>query len=369
MVQWYVRAVSSVDAKQRLIILALVARPRSHDQSESQLKTAAVMAQRGEIREVAEQILSNTGIGFDAPCRKEIDILLSANQEQPFQPSDIISDHRNVPALCLLHTSMVWLASSLSALRQVVSEPSATSSKSAQTRRWTMLNLQTNRSSTASSYPRLSLTPPIATSFDQTLSSIRSLAFTALLTLRLDIRAGTIHMLSRTLSAPYLLAQPTQEPDPSVLALNNDLLSSDDTLSTHLDAREHAYIISGIALLIDTVLISLTPKLIIAMNIDGCARMQLNILVLQQNLKATEVGAVLSRSVEYFDLFTRGAGGIVSLAKEQGKEIGFTLEELKGLVELCYSEGLRSEGREGAVAARKGLSSALMELSEVLWDT
>ena len=327
------------------------------------------MAQSGEIREVAEQMLNNTEAGVDALLHNEIGILVSANQEQPFQPSDIISDHRNVPALCLLHTSMVWLASSLSALRQVVSEPSATSTKSAQTRRWTMLNLQTNRSSTASTHPRLSLTPSIATSFDQTLSSIRSLALTALLTLHLDIRVGTIHMLSRTLSAPYLLAQPTQEPDPSVLTLNNDLLSSDDTLSTHLDTREHAYIISGLALLIDTVLISLTPKLVPAMNTDGCARIQLNILVLQQNLKAIEADAVLSRSVEYFDLFTRGAGGIVSLAKEQGKDIGFTLEELKGLVTLCYSEGLRSEGREGAVAARKGMSSALMELSEVLWDT
>ena len=105
------------------------------------------------------------------------------------------------------------------------------------------------------------------------------------------------------------------------------------------------------------------------MNADGCARMQLNILVLQQNFKAVEADAVLSRSVEYFDLFTHSAGGIAALAKKRGKEMGFTLEELKGLVELSYSERLRSEGREGVVAARKGLRSALMELSEVLWDT
>ena len=353
----------------KLIIEALVARLRGQEQHDLQLKPAATMAESGELREVAEQLLNSIDPGLDELRHREISLLLAANQQQPFQPRDIISDHRTVPALCLLYTSMMWLASHLSTLRQVVSEPSATSTKSAQTRRWTLLNLHTKTSSPASTTPYLSLTPSIAASLDRTLFSIRSLALTALLTLHLDIRAGMIHMLGRTLSASYLLAQPTQEPDPSVLTLNSDLLSFDETLGAYLGTREHSFIISGLALLIDTALLSLTPKMVTAMNADGCARMQLNILVLQQNLKAIEVDAVVGRSVEYFDMFTQGAGGIVALAKERGKEVGFTLEELKGLVELSYSEGLRSEGREGAVAARKGLGSALMELSEILWDT
>lgn len=327
------------------------------------------MLEGGELREIAEQLLHRADTSLDKTYHQEISLLLSANQDQPFQPRDIISDHRSVSALCLLHTSMSWLASRLSALRHLLPEPSSASSRSSQTRRWTVLNLQTKTDSSSSSMPRLPLTSSTATSFDQTLSSIRSLALTALLTLHLDIRAGMIHMIGRTLSAPYLLAQPTQEPDPSVLTLNSDLLSFDDTLNTHLDAQDHAFVINGLALLIDTTLISLTPKQVTAMNADGCARMQLNILVLQQNLKAIEADANLSRSVQYFDMFNLGAGGIVALAKEKGKEIGFTLEELKELVELSYSQGLRSDGREGAVAARKGLSSGLMELSEILWDT
>ncbi len=97
--------------------------------------------------------------------------------------------------------------------------------------------------------------------------------------------------------------------------------------------------------------------------------MQLNILVLQQNLKAIEAEAVLGRSAAYFNMFQMGAEGIVERARKEGREMGYSLEELKGLVELCYSEGLRSEGREGAVAARKGLGAKVLELSEVLWDT
>ncbi len=78
---------------------------------------------------------------------------------------------------------------------------------------------------------------------------------------------------------------------------------------------------------------------------------------------------MLARSAVYFEMFQMGAEGIVERARKEGREIGYSLEELKGLVELCYSEGLRSEGREGAVAARKGLGAKVLELSEVLWDT
>lgn len=50
------------------------------------------------------------------------------------------------------------------------------------------------------------------------------------------------------------------------------------------------------------------------------------------------------------------------------EELGFSLEELKVLVELCYSEGLRSMQREVAVQAKRGMSDHLLVLSEVLWN-
>jgi len=321
------------------------------------------MAETGELRTALETLSSGDGTDTPKILDREVELLLSANQGAPFQPADIVSDRRSVSALCLLHTSMTWLSSRLAALRHIIPEPSP---KEAPTRRWTLLKIQTSATSTT---PQLPLTPTTAAPFDQTLSSMRSLALTALLTLHLDTRIGIILMLSRTLSAPYLLAHPTQEPDPSVLQLNSDLLSFDDTLTTSLLSREHAFITTGLAALVDTALIALTPTLVPAMNTPGCGRMQLNILVLQQNLKAIEAEAVLGRSAAYFNMFQMGAEGIVERARKEGREMGYSLEELKGLVELCYSEGLRSEGREGAVAARKGLGAKVLELSEVLWDT
>lgn len=125
--------------------------------------------------------------------------------------------------------------------------------------------------------------------------------------------------------------------------------------------------------------------------------MQLNVLVLQQNLKAVEgEGEVaLGRSARFFDFFMEGAEEVVQRAKraaakasangrehgnssertKEGREedddegeLGFSLEEMTTLMELCYSEGLRSPQREVAVQAKRGLSEHLLVLSEVLWN-
>ena len=183
-------------------------------------------------------------------------------------------------------------------------------------------------------------------------------------------------MLTRALGNPYLLPQPAQDPDPTILTLNADLLSFDDTLTTHLPDREHRFITANLALLVDTMLVR-NAAMVGTMNLNGCGRMQLNVLVLQQNLKAVEgEGRVaLSRSARFFDLFMKGADGVVQKARDAadanrtgGEELGFSLEELKALVELCYSEGLQSSQREVAVQAKRGLSEHLLVLSEILWN-
>lgn len=48
-------------------------------------------------------------------------------------------------------------------------------------------------------------------------------------------------------------------------------------------------------------------------------------------------------------------------------DLGFSYEELKVLVELCYSENLASERREVAVQAKRQLNDQLLALSEHTW--
>lgn len=210
---------------------------------------------------------------------------------------------------------------------------------------------------------------------DSILASFRTLATTALLTLHIDIRLGIIHMITRTLHAPYLLVQAAQEPDPSILSLNADLLSFAENLSTHLPAPAQEFILNGLALLIDTLLVSNVSLITAGMNDHGCGRMQLNILVLSQNLKSIQTkdndpGAGLDRSVRFFDLFMEGADSILARAKERGGEglEGFDLEELKALVELWYRDGVESGTREVQVKSRRELGDKLLVLSECLWN-
>ena len=99
----------------------------------------------------------------------------------------------------------------------------------------------------------------------------------------------------------------------------------------------------------------------------GCARLQLNILVLQQNLKNIEPSTTLSRSASFYDMFTLGSERIVKQAKEQGRNMGFTNEQVTKLLKLVYSEALKSPRREISVAAERGLAQDELLLSEYLW--
>ncbi len=369
---------------------ALVTKARAQSQDAPSLKAAAAMAEAGDLKDIVEKLWQGEISEKDDLLHKEIDLLISKITESPLEPFDIISDRRSVAALCMLYASTQYLSTRLTHLRHITSDQqtnptrdSLNSKKPHPTRRWTLLT--TPNPSTESYTPvYLPLTPETAPAFDSILASFRSLAITALLTLHLDIRCGVIHMLSRTLREPYLLAQPMRDPDPSALALNADLLNFDDNLTTYLPSQEHTFITTGLALLCDTYIVRCAAG-IAAMNAHGCGRMQLNILVLQQNLKAIEPdSAMLPRSARFFEFFAEGADAVVRRAKEAssketgasagdedngGEGLGFNLEEMKVLIELCFSEGVRSAVREESVRAKRKEGECLLGLSECMWDS
>jgi exocyst complex component 4 len=164
----------------------------------------------------------------------------------------------------------------------------------------------------------------------------------------------------------FLLDQELNEPDPEVVLLNADLVGFDEELSTHFQATQQQFITTGLASLLDAYILSLVPN-IEAMNVAGCSRQQLNILVLQQNLKNIEADAQLTRSALYFDMFSSGPDAVITEAKNKGKDLGFSYDEMRALLQLCYSENSRSDKREVAVAAERGLEERQLELSEFLW--
>lgn len=188
----------------------------------------------------------------------------------------------------------------------------------------------------------------------------------------MEARSKIIHTLSNALSpesAPYLLEQAVNDPDPRILSLNADLISYDETVVRFLRDKEISFIRSGLGLLIDSFLVT-NAGTVKTMNTNGCGRMQLNILVLQQNLKNIEEDVNLDRAAKYFDLFTEGPDSVIEHAKG-GKGGGeqFSYDELKTLVELCYSEQLASPERGNSTVAKRGMGEHLLQLSEFMWQS
>lgn len=282
--------------------------------------------------------------------------------------------------------------------------------------------------------------------FDTTLESVRNLALTALLMLHMDIRCGAIQMVTRSLKGSntsqrsdatplspasatehnwaYILSSPPTSASTPILELNNDLISFDASVSHYLGNKEHHFITSNLAKLIDHAFLSGT-RFIGAMNNNGAQKLQLDVLVLQQNLKniivptphhqsptrnqpsrqtskspalddKTNASAnshqhqeiiALPRSAKFLDWFLEGPDKAVQYAKEEkeafkrgelhavdnGNGEPFTYDELKILVELCFSAVLKgprgAESREDFLAAKRGSGDALLRLSEVMWDS
>lgn len=192
----------------------------------------------------------------------------------------------------------------------------------------------------------------------------------------MEVRCQIIHSLTLALSmksSRYVLDQPVTEPDPRILSLNADLVSYDETVVRFLREREINFIHKGLGLLIDTFMVS-NVGMVEAMNTNGSGRMQLNILVLQQNLKNIEADVNLDRAAKFFDLFDQGPEAIVKHAEAQkakggGQKELFSFDQLKTLVELCYSEQLSSPERGISTAARRAMGEQTLQLSEHMWQS
>lgn len=184
-------------------------------------------------------------------------------------------------------------------------------------------------------------------------------------------------------TAPYLLDQDVKEPDPQIISLNSELMAYDETVVKFLREREVSFIQTGLGLLINSYIVA-NASMVAPINSKGSGRMQLNILVLQQNLKNIEGGVDLARAANYWALFDKGADAIVAKAKDDAAKgavdgtadgpIGrdpdrFTYDELKALIELCYSEPLSSKERGIENNARRMMGDKLLELSEFMWQS
>ncbi|KAG6004169.1 exocyst subunit [Claviceps maximensis] len=369
---------------------------QSKDAANNNLRAAARFSiQLGPLEEVVHKLWDAKEDNIDtsiasttALLDQEIRELIEQTNQTRLEMNDVIQDRDTILSLCLLYTSMKWLAAKISRLRHITMQETDSSRQALPprqtTRRWTMMGDHGNKGASSSSDQgpvHLPLTQETAQKFDSIVTSYEDLATTSLLTLHMEVRCRIIYSLRNALSpdiAPYLLDQEVREPDPAILSLNLELVLFDETIGRSLRAKEVSFIRTGLGRLINHYLVA-NARLASPMNEKGCGRMQLNILVLQQNLKNIEEDVDLARAANYFAMFERGPDAILEKAREvkDGKveEVGgsaadvFTYEELKALMELCFSEPMADRERGIASSARRRMDDKLLGLSEHMWQS
>lgn len=205
---------------------------------------------------------------------------------------------------------------------------------------------------------------------------------------------------------PFLLAAPPQSASPRILELNSDLISFDANIASYLGTKERQFVLTGLGRLVDRYLI-VGADYIQVMNKEGAGKMRIDAVVVQQVLRGLGLGnkhsspsrvadkndvnlavanpsstftdneMLLTDSLAYYDLFLQGPDRIMSYVRackrpssgSAKQDISYTYDELRTLIELCFSVALRGDDREESVMARKRMGDLLLGLGELMWDS
>lgn len=261
---------------------------------------------------------------------QEVDPLLSSTKLRPIVKNDLLTDPTAVCQLCTLYTSVRWFNAKVKAWRHVEAKKSE---------RWAR-----DTSSQLGDAPYLPLDQDTVVEFDGLTSYLDDLASLVLRTLYIELRIRILSSISRGLSTTYQLSQPYNDPDPVILELNNVILAFDADLSRGLPAQAHKLCRADLSLMVDATLMFYASE-IPAMDMYGNARMCLNILVLQQNLREIDGDASLGQSSTFYGLWQQGPARIVEYASA-----GLDKTSAKTLLRLYFGQG-----NEEAVQDKHGL--------------
>ena len=98
-----------------------------------------------------------------------------------------------------------------------------------------------------------------------------------------------------------------------------------------------------------------------------------------KHLTSSPRDALLTRSLDYFSLFSLGPTEFVKWAKETGGK-GYDYDEMKTMLGLLYSEQMGrarvsgggvvggQTGRERSLGVRRAYNECLIELNEAFWS-
>lgn len=196
--------------------------------------------------------------------------------------SDFITSRKKLIALGHLEHSLQWFLRHISRLKPTdQSLPVSVRPRA----RLSVIQGVSSGVSSADQEWRLPLSSDMAARYDTLPRTYRLLSHTILFTLRMEIRARTLHFLDLAIAeGNYLVEESAAEPDPHVVDLNAELANLDDIIADSVTPEYHRFLFEGLASFMEAILIGAVKKLK-AINRSGVSKMIRNILALQQNLK------------------------------------------------------------------------------------
>jgi exocyst complex component 4 len=123
---------------------ALVSRSQDSSSYGNELKASATYASgAGDIHDTVQKLwLAEEETNH--LLEKEVGLLILQTNESPLRMADVILDRKTVVSLCLLYTSMRWLANKVDQLRHITTHDADSSHRNtmraSHNRRWTLLN-------------------------------------------------------------------------------------------------------------------------------------------------------------------------------------------------------------------------------------
>lgn len=112
------------------------------------MKAPALWADSEQMEELIAQLIQSDSLSdsenFNQLIENEVNLLVEAVEAEPLDQADMIQDKKSVIGLCLLYTSMKWLATKIAKLRFISDRASdstnAETSGQRHNRRWTVLS-------------------------------------------------------------------------------------------------------------------------------------------------------------------------------------------------------------------------------------
>jgi exocyst complex component 4 len=223
---------------------ALVSRTQPNPKTGKRVKMAATMAEEEEMKDIVSALLRSNASETQDLIQKESALLIKSSDEASIDEADILSDRRNISALCLLFTSMKWIAAKITHLRYIshsaIDSSRRDSRRHTKSLRWTLITTAEKQIEAGRVY--LPLNADSAIEFDGVVSSYHELAAIVLRMLHVEIRCHIVYHMNMSMSRTFLLNTEHNDPDPEVLALNSDVVNFDEEVAAHLQEPQQTYV-------------------------------------------------------------------------------------------------------------------------------